>query len=113
MQSNKRYWLRGALIAVFVFVLLFVILFKPGSQCSGHPCIPAVFIVAFPGWIIAYLLTQTIFISSDGGTVDRPLHDFLSQWGISENVFVFTLCLIMYFLIGSLIGYFYGKIKNR
>ena len=93
---KKRYWLRGGIGLLLLYGLLTAILYPFGT---GE---------WFPYWLIPSII---------GGIPLSALFHWLSSGiysGIySEGLTGFTLPIITYFILGAILGWLYGKIKNR
>lgn len=86
--KNLPYWLRGGIIAIIIFIILVVITSISDRQGTSHP--GALIIPLLPGLA---LTNHTLYRS------DLLINGFIS--------------LIIYFIIGALIGFIIGKIKNK
>jgi len=81
---QKRYWLRGGAIAVLVCSILFL-----GSYITGY--------------------THTV-------TSDELRFSVIGIAGylsVEESIYYVASVLMVTFLVGSVLGWIYGKMKNR
>jgi len=100
-QTKKRYWLRGGLITLggvliitLIFSAVFLIFFGFPER---DPLVP--FIIFFLPGIIPMLFLLASYETS------------LDAWIFPFVAGIFSI--ISWFLIGSLIGWFYGRRKNK
>jgi hypothetical protein len=92
---SKKYWLKGGLVALGLLVLIIVILYPFGGpkRCD---------FLCFPYWSYP-LVFSGVFI--------KNFFDFIS---ISPPLYVYFLVgIIVYFVLGALIGYFYVKFNDK
>lgn len=89
---GKKYWLRGGLIALSIYVVVTLILFPFGT--IGKEC----YVFCMPYWILPSIFGGGIF-----SLFIRPGHQIL----------IFIIPIFVYFSLGSLIGLLYEKIKNK
>lgn len=107
--KNWSYWVRGGIIAICVAVIMFVISFAlwlieftfVGFSTSKHA--PA--IIEIPTNLIFSILYIISFPI-------QLIRFFLAPGGVSTTVGG-VLGIGTYFAIGALIGWIYGKIKQR
>lgn len=97
---KKRYWLKGGVIGFLTPIIFIPLGYSPVGFVTGLLLTPVVFI------------TKMIFGSSilEENTVDGTV--------VSNSIAsVFRLAAvfspIFWFFIGAILGWFYGKIKNR
>ena len=112
-QEKKRYWLRGGVIGLGLsilnilinsFNLLGILRKKFGIQWIIYLDFSRLFtkIVTFP-------LFENIFFKTGEMNMGGEFRELM----ITGQVFGTILIVLGYFLIGALIGYIYGKIKER
>ena len=91
-MKQKRYWLRGAIVAVMIHIGLSLILL---SITGLHPTDNNDLI----GLVFPNVLLGLLFVDF--------LPDIFGPWSV--------LCwlVLFWFMVGSFIGWIYGKIKNR
>ncbi len=108
MQNKKIYWLRGGVISLTILIIFFVIADKMSGSCTFKGVIDVVdacydkmnlildpIFSSIRSLDFLYYLIQP-FMPSDPG-----------RWG-----HIYTQWL-SFFLIGAILGWIYGKIKNR
>jgi len=108
--GKKRYWLRGGVIGLVAGVLLIGVLFGIVTTFPSNGVLQSLFLVSmivFVPFIIIFALITLPF---------RP--ESASTQSSIAAAYLFTTILPLSIIIGSiiygiLIGYFYGKIKNR
>lgn len=90
-MKQKRYWLRGGISLLLVYIIL-VFLISRGS-----------FYVSGDNTIILSIITPVVtwFTSLHGSSP------------VLQLTLVYLQGLVGYFAIGALLGWIYGKIKNR
>jgi len=96
MENNKkRYWLNTGILFAFISLVIGSLVLIHGNfwvMATTHG------LIGLP-WLIPLGFLSNLFLSN-------------SSW-LESNTSMFFFGTINYFLIGSLIGYFYGKIKDR
>lgn len=104
-MNNKRYWLVGALyslaICVILLLLLVIISNLAGNSCTGDICSPRLATVPLFNWIISVFLWPIAIVSA---------------MGLDYNVKIILMIILVgvyYSIIGAIIGWLYGKIKNK
>ena len=112
METKKRYWLRGGIIAliysIYWFIIQYLIIERIHNKIINENIIFNILgvlqwpflIGSFPLWGIFWL---GVFLKSEL---------LINISSIGGNNF-FAIIVITNILIGALIGYLYGKIKNR
>ena len=103
---NLSYWLKGGIIAGILFTFLLIIfLFIPSIGCNNNEPLPEgqLYEKCAPIKISQFLLLPIYFILD----ILEIGNDYLAL------SFAFLFSLIMYFLIGALIGWIYEKIKSK
>ena len=102
-MKQKRYWLRGGSLAATICIVLQIpyqscVVDGGGWDCLiwGLPLLPIIKIYSVFLVIIGYANPNII-----GGGVQF------------SNIEIGIVNLIGYFIIGVILGWFYGKIKNR
>ena len=108
-MDEKRYWLRGGLkasIIPLIFVIIYGLTFMLNFLNAPNSIIQLLFILLYVSTIL--LIPLFIFpFSKEILIINREgLPPFPSVLGI------FTI-FILWFVIGAIIGFIYGKIKNR
>lgn len=101
--KNWSYWLRGGLIGIITFILLFIVSI-PINVKTSFPV--SSFSYYFP--MIPLVVLSKIFPES--------IKMFLGEIAVRVGgawVFGVLINFMLIFLMGSLIGFLYGKIKNR
>jgi hypothetical protein len=105
MQNNKRYWLRGITVA-FILVVAWTALGYYLTNGTGDP-LPEIYslFTSFFAFIPASLTNQLlkIFCTSSGP---------FSCLGLGI-IFILILTLLELIATGAILGWIYGKIKNR
>ena len=93
--KNLPHWLKGGIITVLIFISAFILSlflppYCPHSVLGGCGLVIEPFVYTLiPGWFIT---------------------DFIDD----GNIYVgFLASFIVYFILGALIGWIYGKIKNN
>jgi len=108
-MKTKRYWLRGGLIVLLLSILLFIISLQfQRSTPILHEIGNLSSRIIEPGMILTYPLTEKCLLDNfwNNGYHSCPINPVLWQ------LMVVGLDVILYFLLGSLFGWFYGKIKK-
>lgn len=105
IKSKKLpYWLKGGIITSVIFIIIPIIIILgvflidaifPVPEEFGWYGFIGLWFITFPGYL---------FFGFDG---------LFRIDGFREIITTFILSLIIYFIIGSIIGWIYGKIKNR
>ena len=95
MQNKKKYWLKGGiLVGTIIPLIQLLIMFNGGfyelDEILSLPLIPFI-----------YFLNKFISLSLMGG-------DSRAIIIIGIGLYIFT-----YFIIGTILGFLYGKIKNK
>jgi len=87
-QKNKRYWLRGGVVGGVIGILIFA---------------------------INYFLKESFFMIfvAPIGLILMLFGDLNKENFILGGIIAILLIFIFYFLLGTIIGYIYGKIKQR
>ena len=93
---NKKYWLRGALIGVIIYLLLFIIWTIISEQLIGFVAVDIITLVAF---LPASILFFVLGIYFEKSPLLYPI--------------IYALLAGQGFVIGAIISWLYGKIKNR
>ena len=99
---NKRYWLKGGIIGSVINIVLTILIFV---------------LSPFLGLMLTYFLAPFVSPFIFGvhplliSTVAIPYFSWMSL-GVYFSIKV-LLPVMVYFLIGAIIGYLYGKNKNR
>lgn len=99
---NKKYWLKGLVICVVIAIIGLIVEYVLAQQ--GLIQESFVLIPAKPFFLLYGMLL---------GLISKILH--LSRYAlISESIIqVFGLIIVSYGVIGAIIGWAYGKMKNR
>ncbi|HTE48557.1 MAG TPA: hypothetical protein VK675_01455 [Candidatus Paceibacterota bacterium] len=102
-MKQKRYWLRGGIIAVIIgaiFLIINLISIKYfNTEAFNYPIAPGIFL----GITFNYLAFKCDFWNGGGSW-------YCDTTGI---ISIIAFNLIIYFLAGILIGWLYGKIIKR
>ncbi len=96
---QKRYWLRGGIIALIIYAVVTVILVPfstLGKECSVF-CLTYWSIPSFIGSII----------------ISFPIKILTGSTFFMRGSNVFFGAIYFYFIIGMVIGWVYGKIKRK
>jgi len=108
--KSLSYWLKGGIIGILVVISLCLIGLLLGSNDLGF--LSLAFIPLYPAYyliILFFKISGTTFITTNTGTTypDIPNADLI--------YFLWTplLGLIIYFIIGALIGLIYSKLKSK
>ena len=104
-MKQKRYWLRGIIVAGFILGVYQLIVWLIGEKCTpiGDICYNTynIWLIPISNFLsiinVFYYLTAPFFNPSPG-------------WEFLTHVFTIWPSFIFW---GALFGYFYGKIKNR
>lgn len=100
-MNDKRwpYWVKGGIISVLISSLITISLLPFGEPRNCY-------MLCFPAWSIP------MFIGA--GILSFPIK-LATGFDILNDGKVFTIvgAILFYFLIGSIIGFFYDKIKNK
>jgi len=106
MQKNKKYWLRGGLIGLLVLVISLVVIVVKDFVFLGYLDIS----LTTPMW-------EQDFLGVIQNISGLKLLDNQIWWGITPTTLgkniVYAAFILGPFIIGSLIGWLYGKTKNR
>ena len=94
MKKEKRYWLRGGLIGLVVGIVATIAIIPLTYSAEGSDQIPA--------WLDAFFY-MSMWLAD---FTDKLLPYFMDGA-------VVVLIPITYFLYGAIIGWIYGKMKNR
>lgn len=100
------YWVKGGIIVTFLWIIAFLII-NIGIKAFG-----AVLIIWGAGAIILQIFDKNCsLLAGFGGETSKCL---LGQTGgISYTIFLILSNLIIYFIIGAIIGWIIGKIKSK
>lgn len=96
-MNKKRYWLRGGL-AIFVLYVFTTIILIPLGNPSGCS------FICFPYWVMPTLYLDYL--------LSIPLNFIFPNVHVSESMIILGPS-IFYFILGSFLGWIYGKIKNK
>ncbi len=118
-MKQKRYWLRGGVIAVFISSLLFFIVIVPSLDQMLAPLSennagsflfrPFLFSLLYLLSLAIRAIFFSIFLESNFEyNICRILN-----CGDHRTYFDFLIIIIIYFIVGAFIGWLYGKVKNR
>jgi hypothetical protein len=99
--QSKPIWLKGGVYTLSTYILVSLILFPFRTECTGMICIPL--------WIIPTILIILIPVSFFGLIIHSNNDAFMDGPGWTA----FTLAVILYFLIGAIIGLIISKIKSK
>jgi hypothetical protein len=114
---NKKYWLIGGILSVIIIYLiwtaistLFFIIIN-GGACSKS-CIQMTSVVCSKSYS-ACIYTEHFYLPfiTDFFPNSKILDQLNSLFSNSFARFIYSF--IMYFFIGSIFGWIYGKFKNR
>ncbi len=111
MQTNKRYWLKfGIICAIFNIILSLILISIPGVL---HPHDNSDLIgLFFPNVIIGQIFGLCITTA-----ILYPLYLVgINLYPLTHLPIIYGLLInfsIYWFIMGALIGWLYGKIKNR
>ena len=105
--KRKRYWLRGGIVlsVVVIIILLISINFQISLGLKSKPKYPffamifALFLV-LPAIILSFIM---LILSNIGFVIPKSIFPILT----------FLITAIFWFIIGAIIGYIYGKVKQR
>jgi hypothetical protein len=100
-MKNYPYWARGGIVSVVLSAVVALILFI-FFTCST----PFTDSCWFPSWAVIFYLPLVIF------QINLPVYPA----SFADTAFLIKIILaaiIFYFIIGAIIGWIYGKIKNR
>ncbi|MDQ2932996.1 MAG: hypothetical protein M3Q80_01290 [bacterium] len=103
--NNKKYWLRGGIIAIVVGLFFLTIYFLTSvylnTEAFNWPIFPGMAL----GIILNYLLFKCEFLLWNNTNPD--------YCDITSTGTVIAATLLIYFILGVLIGWIYCKIKNK
>ncbi len=88
--KDWSYWLKGGVIGLVIYLLIATV---SSIAWSDKLIIP--------------------FVSFSGLIFNNFLAPLLGNGFLTESISIIILSLIFYFISGSIIGWLYGKIKNR
>ena len=94
-------WLKGGLIGGGIILFLYLI----ALPLKGSVIVVPFYCLSYPLFLIFYF----VFGNKANGVISYPGGEFFS---FPKGWFVF-LTIILYFLIGSLIGWIVGKMKSH
>lgn len=103
MQNNKRYWLRGGLIIGGIYSVLFIVyvLYVLSVQSEQDGIWLSMIILALSGLPTTLLLEYL------------DLGKFLDDSMVNAVTVLFVFCTTQWFVIGSILGWIYGKIMDK
>ena len=90
--KDLNYWLKGGILSAIIFVIVFLLAFYLDATYGGHPGL-----LIFP--LIPLIILSSLF------NLDISL--------TNSFIIVILLLLFFWFIVGAIIGWMYGKIKNR
>lgn len=109
--KNWPYWVKGGAIALILPFLLYMLEVSFGTSIFSYMTVP---LFVFPLFLIARSI-ENIFGCTIGSGIlaipDFPTCESISELLIGVSTWLFLIAL--YFTMGTLIGHFYGKFKNR
>jgi len=112
-DKKKRYWLRGGIIGLVIDIIIITISFTIKSYSSNiylyylsYLNILIISIMRHLYWYIMFNLNLIYLFCPKIGP------DFQCDYYIEVIFFNILPTLIVYFIIGALIGLIYGKIKH-
>jgi hypothetical protein len=97
-MKQKRYWLVGGFLFVGIVIIMTLIVI-PFDIGGGRLAIPTWSISFLPGWALVVGL--------------RMMNIYLDDYSVLSWIFVTIVSLLFYFIIGSVLGWVYEKVKNR
>jgi hypothetical protein len=103
----KKYWLRGGwtFFIIGLVAIMIGLYFTDGD--AGF--LPAYAIPALPGvWVMISLANF-----SDGIAADSAFAGYFNNHHEITKLIICISALVIYFLIGTFLGWIYGKIKNK
>ncbi len=108
MQNDKRYWLRGGIIFLAYSIAVSYLLFLSNVNLEHAPDFVklVIFILEIPYWIYSVWLCGIGINPGDGllpSCNTSPIWQFVRSLPLT----------VLFFMIGSMFGWLYGKIKNR
>ncbi|OHA24032.1 MAG: hypothetical protein A3B11_01575 [Candidatus Taylorbacteria bacterium RIFCSPLOWO2_01_FULL_44_26] len=93
-MKQKRYWLRGGVIFLSIYALLQIISML--TELNNGSVAIIFYIINSPTWSVL-----SLFVNQNTYTA---LHSFFV---------IIPFSAVLYFIVGSILGWIYGKIKNR
>ncbi len=94
---QKRYWLRGG---IFLTIIGIISIAVGLYNTSNNDFVPPWIIPAVPGLVVLHFFGGPILNINNG------------NYHILQSItIIISLCI--YFFVGAVLGYLYGKIKNR
>ena len=100
-MKTKRYWLRGGVISVILVGLITLILFILFPS-QPNDMVPAASVPVLIGMAPVNLISYYLHINTN----------FFWSSRLGSNIMT-IISAIDYFLVGSILGWIYGKIKSR
>lgn len=95
-MNQKRYWLRGGITLVVISIIIALFRYPSGiPACTGGFC------DSFPYWLHTFFPGELVTIWINMGFSEAYI--YLST----------IIGLIIYFIVGAVIGWIYGKVKAR
>jgi len=101
--KNLPYWLKGGIITTILCLIIALALVPFGDDTGGYLILPYWFIPT----LIGSAIICTPFVWIFGPLAWDNINDFFFHFGFAVTGIIF------YFLIGAIIGWIYGKIRNR
>jgi hypothetical protein len=106
--KNWPYWLKGGVITATIgFFLVVIHLTIHSSVFFNHTEYPILLFFSYPGILLALALSSNfgcpLFWSDNNHFYCYPL----------ENISAVIFSVVVYFILGMIIGWIVGKIKNR
>jgi hypothetical protein len=90
------YWLKGGLIGMFFIIIIFII-----GELSGY--------ILYNKWVIIPILN--LFFVPSVIILFQPLYDTNS--GLVMGASILLISLILYFIIGAIVGFIINKLKRK
>ncbi len=98
LDMNKRYWFKGGMVSLVMTIVVCVVTNIFGGNAA----------VGFIGIILFLIPVSLLNTAFPGNPFGHPEYFFAEP-----NFLGYVLLAVLYFALGSFIGWIYGKIKNR
>ena len=114
MKKEKRYWLRGGLMLAvigFIIAVIFRLMTIFGVNLDSPFNVYLIVLAATgPGFPLIILLFSLLGCNSFMNEEGSP--QYCSN-DIVQSIIILSSVVIAYFILGAIIGWIYGKMKNR
>ena len=100
MKNNKKYWLRGNLVSLIIGIIYALFVYYSGNTCNS-----------IGDFCNNNIHTLTIFVTNLFISID--IFYYIISSIINDSFLHLITIWPSMLLIGGIIGWIYGKIKNR